>query len=538
VRRTAATRVRRPRTEVALIVVVVVSGLVLSAAGAYAANLNQRRHAEQLMDRYADDVGRAVADETARYIDTLAYLAAAIGADMDFTAYDFGAITSPLNREQLPGASGVSFAVPAGAGQVASVQSYWRARGSIGLTLRPAAGPDHVFSVTNRIFDQAGTAPGRDLSGAPEAAEALRDARESGRVTASRTYVLLADRGRPSHQQQLSFILAAPVLSGGANPDAGRFRGWVVLGMRGADFVAETLRDTAHGSVVVTLADVSGAEPRIVATTGSGASGSTSRLDRRIAMRVGERAWQLQLRPGADLLTGVDRYLGVLVFAVCATMTLLLSTLVAVLAGSRSRALAKVDEATVALRDDLQRRMQTEARLRERESQLHHMAFHDMLTGLANRALFYDRTEHAMAAADRTHDPLAVLFVDLDGFKLINDQQGHAVGDVVLIEVANRLRRCARQSDTIGRLGGDEFAVLAERMDDPGDAEMIADRIVQALAAPIEINGTSVAVSASVGVALRRPHHEHADDLLLDADHAMYTAKSAGKGRYALAGHP
>ena len=94
------------------------------------------------------------------------------------------------------------------------------------------------------------------------------------------------------------------------------------------------------------------------------------------------------------------------------------------------------------------------------------MAFHDTLTGLANRALFYNRTEHAIAAADRTHDPLAVLFVDLDGFKLINDQHGHAVGDAVLIEVANRLRHCARASDTIGRLGGDEFAILAEHMTD------------------------------------------------------------------------
>jgi diguanylate cyclase (GGDEF)-like protein len=166
------------------------------------------------------------------------------------------------------------------------------------------------------------------------------------------------------------------------------------------------------------------------------------------------------------------------------------------------------------------------------------MAFHDMLTGLANRALFYDRTEHAIEGADRTGEALAVLFVDLDGFKLINDDHGHAVGDSVLIEVAARLRTCARQSDTIGRLGGDEFAILVERMADPHDAERFADRIIQALAEPMEIGDASVTVtvSASVGVALRRRQHVRADDLLLDADHAMYVAKSAGKGQYVLAG--
>jgi diguanylate cyclase (GGDEF)-like protein len=538
VRRTSATPARRRRAEVALIVAVVLSGLVLSGAGAVAAYLNERRHAAQLMDRYAADVGGAVADETARYVDTLSYLAAAIGSDEDFTAYDFGAITSPLTREQLPGASGVSFAVPARRDEVATIQSHWRSRGSIGLTLQPAGpGPDHIFSVTNRIFDGAPAAPGRDLSRVAEPAEALRAARESGRVTASRTYVLLADRALPVHQQQLSFVLAAPVTRVGASPEAGRFLGWVVLGMRGADFVAETLRDQSHGAVAIALVDVSlGGEPRIVATTATQPPASPSRLDRQIAIRVGDRDWQLYLRPGPDLLNFTDRNLGWLVFAACATITLLLSTLVAVLAGSRARALTKVDEATAALRDDIQRRKQTEARLRERESELHHMAFHDMLTGLANRALFYDRTEHAIAAADRGHDPLAVLFVDLDGFKLINDRQGHAVGDLVLIEIANRLRACARESDTIGRLGGDEYAILAVRMADPHDAELIADRIIGALAAPIGIGRTSVSVSASVGVALRRPHHRRADDLLLDADHAMYVAKSAGKGRYALAG--
>ena len=122
-------------------------------------------------------------------------------------------------------------------------------------------------------------------------------------------------------------------------------------------------------------------------------------------------------------------------------------------------------------------------------------------------------------------------------FKQVNDQLGHAVGDAVLTEVANRLRHCTRATDTIARLGGDEFAILAEHMTDTDDTETLAGRIIHALATPIDLKGTSVTISASVGVAIRQPHHRQADDLLLDADHAMYVAKSAGTGRYSMVPH-
>jgi diguanylate cyclase (GGDEF)-like protein len=536
VERTSASAARRRPAASALIVAVFLAGLALSAASAVVTYRVQRQHAQQLMDRYAADVSQAVTDETARYIDSLAYMAAAIGSDSDFTAYDFAAVTSPLTREQLPGAKAVNLAVPTTNDQMAAVETYWRGRGSIGLTLKPVGpGSDHILTVLNRTFDGPPEALGRDLTQAPEPVQALRAAHDTGKVTASRTYVLLTDRALPKHQQQLSFILAAPVISGTGNPDAGRFRGWVQLSMRGADFVAETLRHQSRGAVAVTLTDISlPDQPKIVASTAE-VPVPPGPLDRRLTIRVAQRDWQLHLQPGPTLLTATDRHLPFLTLAAGVVVTLLLSTLTAVLVGSRARALAEVDQATTALRIDIQQRKQTEARLRERERQLEHIAFHDTLTGLANRALFYNRTEHAIAAADRIHGPLAVLFVDLDRFKPVNDQLGHAAGDAVLVEVANRLRRCARASDTIGRLGGDEFAILAEHMIHPQDAETIADRIIHAVATPIDLNGTSVTISASVGVAVRQPHHRKADDLLLDADHAMYVAKSAGHGQYSLA---
>jgi diguanylate cyclase (GGDEF)-like protein/PAS domain S-box-containing protein len=165
------------------------------------------------------------------------------------------------------------------------------------------------------------------------------------------------------------------------------------------------------------------------------------------------------------------------------------------------------------------------------EDKLIHQAFHDVLTGLANRALFRNRVEHAMARSSRHNIPLAVLFMDLDDFKTINDSLGHAAGDSLLMSIAERLAACLRTSDTAARLGGDEFAVLLEGTT-PGEAASAADRILRALRAPIEVSEKQVYISASIGIAGYRAEHATQDDLLRDADAAMYRAKADGKGRY------
>ncbi len=158
-----------------------------------------------------------------------------------------------------------------------------------------------------------------------------------------------------------------------------------------------------------------------------------------------------------------------------------------------------------------------------------HRAFHDMLTDLPNRALFLDRLEQAMLRGERTGALTAVLFLDLDGFKRINDSLGHAAGDQLLIEVAGRLEDCLRPSDTAARFGGDEFAILLEDLERGADATMVASRIMASLQEPIVLQGRRVGVSASIGVALQR---EPGEDLLRNADLAMYRAKSLGKSRY------
>ncbi|WP_297645832.1 EAL domain-containing protein [Pseudonocardia sp.] len=168
----------------------------------------------------------------------------------------------------------------------------------------------------------------------------------------------------------------------------------------------------------------------------------------------------------------------------------------------------------------------------QREVELHRLAFHDGLTGLANRALFLDRLEHALELAARESRPVSVAFLDLDGFKAVNDSLGHATGDVLLVRVAERLLGAIRVADTLARLGGDEFAVLVEQ----GDATVVAGSLLRALRAPFRLDGRAVAVSASVGVATVDPGKGPADAaaLLHRADVAMYAVKSAGKGGVAV----
>jgi diguanylate cyclase (GGDEF)-like protein len=165
----------------------------------------------------------------------------------------------------------------------------------------------------------------------------------------------------------------------------------------------------------------------------------------------------------------------------------------------------------------------------------------DPLTGLPNRLLFIDRLGRLIKHAKRRKDHLfAVLFLDLDGFKMINDSLGHLVGDQLLLAVSDRLEKCLRSTDTVARLedtftmarlGGDEFTVLLDDLKATGDAKLAADRLMKVLTPPFILGGKEVFISASIGIALSNSSYENPDDMLRDADTAMYRAKSLGKGR-------
>ena len=172
---------------------------------------------------------------------------------------------------------------------------------------------------------------------------------------------------------------------------------------------------------------------------------------------------------------------------------------------------------------------------RHAEAQLNHIAFHDGLTGLPNRGRLHTLLVQALEAAKA--DParhFSVMFLDFDRFKLINDSMGHSVGDQFLIQVSRRIQACVRPGDMVARLGGDEFAVLAQHIDKQGIATSLADRLQEVLKQPMQIAGVNVSTSASIGITFSSLGYETPEDMLRDADIAMYRAKSAGKARYAV----
>ena len=168
------------------------------------------------------------------------------------------------------------------------------------------------------------------------------------------------------------------------------------------------------------------------------------------------------------------------------------------------------------------------------EDQIEFHAYHDVLTHLPNRRLFTDRLRHSVARAKRSSRSVAVMFIDLDHFKTINDTLGHTAGDELLLEMAQRLKHCVRDDDTVARLGGDEFTIILDGLREPEDALTVAQKILDAVQAPLTIAGTPIAPTASIGIALFPVDGADPESLLRNADSAMYRAKEAGRNTYQL----
>lgn len=202
-------------------------------------------------------------------------------------------------------------------------------------------------------------------------------------------------------------------------------------------------------------------------------------------------------------------------------LSVLIGLFVSVLGTGRMRALALVREKT--------------RELSEKNGELFELALHDPLTGLPNRSLVLDRAERMLARSARDPDVVAgALYVDVDRFKDVNDSLGHAAGDLLLTVVGERLQSAVRDQDTVGRLGGDEFIVLVDSSRDDVALESLADRMIQLLRQPIELGGASRSMSVTVSIGLAAGRYETADQLMRDADLALYAAKAAGKNRYTL----
>lgn len=188
----------------------------------------------------------------------------------------------------------------------------------------------------------------------------------------------------------------------------------------------------------------------------------------------------------------------------------------------RTRDLVQANES---LRREIEQREKSQA-------MIEHLAHHDALTGLGNRLLFHAQLSDALARGQRSGSGVAVLFIDLDGFKNINDSLGHATGDQLLKDLAARLRNAVREGDKIGRLGGDEFAIIQFGNDQPRDSAALAARLIEVIGAPYGIDNHRLVVGASIGIAIADADYQDAAQLLRAADLAMYRAKADGRGRF------
>lgn len=172
--------------------------------------------------------------------------------------------------------------------------------------------------------------------------------------------------------------------------------------------------------------------------------------------------------------------------------------------------------------------------MKEHQRELEHIAHYDALTDLPNRILLSDRLKQAMVQTQRRNQSLAVLFIDLDGFKAVNDLHGHKVGDELLITVSHRMRDALREGDTLARIGGDEFVAILVDLNQPQECEPFLERVLQAAAMPVVVGDAILHVSASIGVAIYPQENADADLLLRHADQAMYKAKQTGRNKYYL----
>ena len=194
----------------------------------------------------------------------------------------------------------------------------------------------------------------------------------------------------------------------------------------------------------------------------------------------------------------------------------------------------RVEERTSRLIDANQRLKVEIADREESQARSQYLAYHDSLTGLGNRLLFKEQLEEALKDVSVTPHPLAVLFLDLDGFKAVNDTLGHSIGDLLLKSVAAKLRDILPRTDRIARLGGDEFAILQMSAAQPASSIALAERIIEIVGQPCSVDGHDVTVGASVGIAVAHPGDMSAETFLKSADLAMYSAKADGRGTYRM----
>jgi PAS domain S-box-containing protein len=335
-------------------VLTAVVGLGLSIVMGVLLAAGQRAVGDREFARRSDLASAAVNEQTVRYIDTLRTVAAATGAFETLTATKYAQVTESLRGMRLAGATSIVFLVPATDEQVPAVQSFWRERGAPGMVLHPSTGSsEHLFTIfsTSLAPGESAVTVGLDASQLPAPRAAMQAARATGQVTVSDTYELLIDQNLPANQRQLSFVLIAPVHSPPAADGSRAFRGWVLMGMRGQDFMGATLKSISQNLLDITLRAPNTDQTVVpVAALHAPATGGRD-LHRVVQMDVGNRRWLLDIRAHAESLPGASGDLPKAVIVGGSLLSLAFAALIYLLATGTDRAKAATAVATADLRE-------------------------------------------------------------------------------------------------------------------------------------------------------------------------------------------
>ncbi len=357
-------------------------------------------------------------------------------------------------------------------------------------------------------------APGTDVWSNPVRRMALEKARDSGKVAITGKVTLFVDA---DHEATPGFIMYLPIYARGKPTDQIEQRranliGWVYAAFHMNDFMASLYGNRSPGLTLAIYDDVETHEGARLYSAESGANAVQTTAKPAFSaneyMVVAGHTWTLSLstQPAFEEQYGAGS--GTVIVVAGSLLSLLLALLAWLLVNGREQALRLARGMTEDLR---------------------HMAQHDPLTKLPNRALFDDRLKHELALAKRQHGRFAMVFLDLDYFKLINDTHGHEVGDHVLCEAALRLSHCVRAADTVGRIGGDEFVVLMAALSADDSVLALAEKLKESMRPPIAIKGLELTITCSIGVAVFPEDGSDAITLTKAADLAMYSAKQAGR---------
>ncbi|MDP9794178.1 PAS domain S-box-containing protein [Catenuloplanes nepalensis] len=338
------------RSATILTGVVGVFGMSVAVGVAGVVAAEQRQSAQEQLQRRASVVTARVAAEARRYTDSVSMAAAALGWRETLTAKSFAEVAEPIARMRLPGASSVVFLAAADSDGVNAAQRLWRSRGATDLVLTPAAtGGEHLFSIFSQPLDDAPPArTGVDLAQAPAPSHALREARDGRRIIVSDAYHLLRDRSVPAAARQLSFVVTAPVLAPAGADGRRAFRGWVLMGLRGQDFIGVALREASQDLVDVTLRAHTTTGTADIAALRAAVDGRRD-LAWQANVRIANRSWTLRFAAAGLALPGGRTGLPTSLAAGGALTSLLLAGLVWVLATGRARAQAQVTSATARL---------------------------------------------------------------------------------------------------------------------------------------------------------------------------------------------